>query len=143
MTHDLPCIHRTVKTISLPARIQTPSSCKNLICKIHGELNIESLKYLVFICSYSVSSLELSTLHATATDYKPSHTSPILCENSCQHACQALADAKFQHLLLVTRVLLFLLSSWVQSTLAAARADNFYYPPEWDPKKVRGCKIIN
>ncbi|WOL07662.1 hypothetical protein Cni_G16409 [Canna indica] len=23
----------------------------------------------------------------------------------------------------------------VQSSLAAARADNFYYPPEWDPKK--------
>lgn len=21
------------------------------------------------------------------------------------------------------------------STLAAARADNFYFPPEWDPKK--------
>ena len=21
------------------------------------------------------------------------------------------------------------------STLAAARADNFYYPPEWDPSK--------
>lgn len=24
-----------------------------------------------------------------------------------------------------------------QSSLAAARADNFYYPPEWSPKKVR------
>ena len=24
----------------------------------------------------------------------------------------------------------------LQSSLAAARADNFYYPPEWSPKKV-------
>ena len=25
----------------------------------------------------------------------------------------------------------------LQSTLAAARADNFYYPKDWDPSKVR------
>jgi hypothetical protein len=25
---------------------------------------------------------------------------------------------------------------FLQSSLAAARADNFYYPPEWSPKKV-------
>lgn len=34
-------------------------------------------------------------------------------------------------------LLIFLLFLCVlQSSLAAARADNFYYPPEWSPKKV-------
>lgn len=28
---------------------------------------------------------------------------------------------------------------FLQSSLAAARADNFYYPPEWEPKKVCFC----
>jgi len=30
----------------------------------------------------------------------------------------------------------------LQSSLAAARADNFYYPPEWDPSQV-WCIIFN
>ncbi len=28
------------------------------------------------------------------------------------------------------------------STLAAARADNFYYPQNWDPSKVRYFNIL-
>lgn len=31
---------------------------------------------------------------------------------------------------------------FLQSSLAAARADNFYYPPEWEPKKVCLCQIF-
>lgn len=31
----------------------------------------------------------------------------------------------------------------VQSSLAAARADNFYYPPEWTPKKVSMSFVID
>lgn len=31
----------------------------------------------------------------------------------------------------------------LQSSLAAARADNFYYPPEWSPKKVRVSSSVN
>lgn len=37
---------------------------------------------------------------------------------------------------------LFLLFS-LQSSLAAARADNFYYPPEWSPKKVWVSSLVN
>eukprot|EP00954_Amorphochlora_amoebiformis_P004786 375711-Amorphochlora_amoeboformis.AAC.3 len=29
----------------------------------------------------------------------------------------------------------WLVASVVMSSLAAARADNFYHPPEWDPRK--------
>jgi len=30
----------------------------------------------------------------------------------------------------------FALIGLLQSSLAAARADNFYYPPEWEPSQV-------
>lgn len=36
------------------------------------------------------------------------------------------------------------LLGFLQSSLAAARADNFYYPPEWTPSQVyfnSGCSI--
>ena len=36
------------------------------------------------------------------------------------------------------------LSGFLQSSLAAARADNFYYPPEWSPNQVHffgSCSI--
>jgi hypothetical protein len=33
----------------------------------------------------------------------------------------------------LTKLALFV---YLQSSLAAARADNFYYPPEWDPSQV-------
>ena len=36
------------------------------------------------------------------------------------------------------------LPGFLQSSLAAARADNFYYPPEWSPNQVHvisSCSI--
>lgn len=44
-------------------------------------------------------------------------------------------------LVIVFTLLSLLLFGFLQSSLAAARADNFYYPPEWTPNQV--CLIYS